>query len=146
MMILHVFSRGAEPFVRYRRYILHRNTSNSLILNQRHYKFLDTNGYCNPDRANRASSTCYYDHWLQRKLLEPYNCTFFYLQRGVQGYNVCDPDLVVRKQKLILDTDMGGTKVCTIPDIGYCLGRSYAKYLPTARRIGFCSFLVFSTL
>lgn len=113
-MVLHILSHRAEPFYMYRRHFLERDTSNKFVLKQRLYKFLDTNDQCNPGEENRAALTCYYNKWLRNRLIEPYNCTLFYLQKGADGYETCDPDLVVSNYDPISDTFLKDTKVNTL--------------------------------
>ncbi|KAH7716735.1 hypothetical protein AAVH_15828 [Aphelenchoides avenae] len=117
-MVIHIVSHKAEPYYTQRRYYAQRWESNDLVIKERDTYFLETNPGCNPDRngRNRATMTCYYDHWLRTRLIEPYNCTFFYLTRGVYGLETCDPDLVVRNYQH-MDAKAGDFKVRRPPRI-----------------------------
>lgn len=110
-MVVHIHSHQAVPFFMYRRHFIQRDISNTFLLKQRRYEFLDTNDQCNPGKVNRAALTCYYSKWIRSQLTGPFNCTFFYLRQGLDGYETCDPNLVVSKYDLIGGTYLKDTKV-----------------------------------
>lgn len=110
-MVLYVGSLRYEPFYAYRRHFLKRGTSNELALQMLRWKQLDRNGNCNSGSSVRARQTCLYDTWLEERLLAPFNCTLFYLRRGVEGYHTCDPDLVLRNYRSIVNTYTADVKV-----------------------------------
>lgn len=95
-MTVNLLGPQSEPYYSLRRHFIAQHTSNEYVLKKRRYQFLSSNTHCLDSARVKTLGTCYYDEWLHRSLLAPFNCTLFYLTRGVEGYKVCDPDLVVR--------------------------------------------------
>lgn len=108
-MVLHLLAPGAEPIAAYHRLYLLRNSTNQLVLKRLYYRFLESNGQCRPGGLMDATpiSTCKYDAWLRSRLIEPHNCTFYYLRRGVEGLDVCDPYIVIRNHRSLTSLDPG---------------------------------------
>uniref|UniRef100_A0A915DB18 Uncharacterized protein n=1 Tax=Ditylenchus dipsaci TaxID=166011 RepID=A0A915DB18_9BILA len=57
---------------------------------------LDGNSQCSSKKEYKGRSTCFMKKWMRQRLLDPLNCTLFYLKDKAVGYDVCEPDLVVQ--------------------------------------------------
>jgi hypothetical protein len=49
--------------------------------------------------------------WIERRLIEPFNCTVFYERHLTPGHPICDPDVIVRTYASFNDMSMNGTQV-----------------------------------
>lgn len=110
-MTVHLLSHQSEPYYSLRRHFIAQHTSNEYVLKKKRFKFLGSNSHCLDRGRRKTLATCYYDEWLHWRLLSPFNCTLFYLTRGVEGYEVCDPDLVVRNFDRISNRSLKGIEV-----------------------------------
>lgn len=120
-MVLFFAKQGSNPSNFFKRHYLAQYSSTTFSLRMSHLKMLSSNQHCignctsfAVDASNRscALSNCYYELWLYRRVLLPLNCTLFYIEHeAAQRYEVCDPDLIVRKYNEITDPKLNGTKV-----------------------------------
>ncbi|KAH7716190.1 Protein DEL-7 [Aphelenchoides avenae] len=107
-IVVYLTAPGTVPSPYVRQYRLRKTTENYFALKLRRFKLLDNDQCISAEKWSRTN--CYYDTWVRQRLLRPLNCTLFYLRRGVAGYNVCDPDVVVNRYGLITNETLDMSK------------------------------------
>lgn len=67
--------------------------------------------------AGRA--TCYVNRWLRENLIVPFNCTIPSMRwlRAAQGYDVCDPHLIVANYHSLINSASLKKKVCACASV-----------------------------
>lgn len=93
------------------RYHIRRGTENYFTIKLRRFKLLYANSQCKEGDTRWSRSTCYYDAWLRKRVLEPLNCTLYYLPRSPDGYKVCEPDAVVSNYRNLINQSLDLSEV-----------------------------------
>uniref|UniRef100_A0A915DD72 Uncharacterized protein n=1 Tax=Ditylenchus dipsaci TaxID=166011 RepID=A0A915DD72_9BILA len=79
--------------------------STYLKVKGRRMVLLPWNNDCSMSPEFRGKA-CYVRKWLRTKVIEPLNCTVFYLKDKIPGYSVCDPEVIVRNYKTVTNTSL----------------------------------------
>lgn len=61
-------------------------------------------GVCSTAPEDQGRAACYVRQWLRIRLLDPHNCTVFYLRHKNPEYEVCDPMAVVTDYRSVADS------------------------------------------
>ena len=87
------------------------------MINQLHLERLTTsmlprNTYCSNSSANVGMGTCVVNTWLTRRIVQPHNCTLFYLRNKHPDLPVCLPEKIVRNYKNIINLAFNNGTQC----------------------------------
>ncbi|KAI1733335.1 amiloride-sensitive sodium channel domain-containing protein [Ditylenchus destructor] len=87
------------------RYYLNTNIWYRLRFRKRRIKMLPPNPHCTTDYNNKGRGYCLVESWLRSRIIEPLNCTVFYMAHKHPEMPVCDPETVVRNYGLVDQAD-----------------------------------------
>ncbi|KAI1714492.1 amiloride-sensitive sodium channel domain-containing protein [Ditylenchus destructor] len=66
---------------------------------------LPPNPHCTTDYNNKGRGYCLVESWLRSRIIEPLNCTIFYMAHKHPEIPVCEPETVVRNYGLVDQAD-----------------------------------------
>uniref|UniRef100_A0A0N4ZE46 Acid-sensing ion channel 1 n=1 Tax=Parastrongyloides trichosuri TaxID=131310 RepID=A0A0N4ZE46_PARTI len=84
------------------RYYIYGRDWNRFKFERNVYKLLKGNSNCNSDDNYDGFPMCFIDSWLEEKLYNPYNCTFFYMTNSDKKYDICEPMTIVKNYSEIM--------------------------------------------
>ncbi|KAI6171672.1 hypothetical protein M3Y98_00888300 [Aphelenchoides besseyi] len=112
------------------RYYIQYHSYNYVSVTMRVVKMLRSNLQCYPNDETRGRSACYLRKWLHSRIVEPFNCTPFYLHYRAPYVQICEPGTVARNYEWISNVALNGTKClpsCLRHDLQYVLYTSENK-------------------
>ncbi|KAI6226258.1 hypothetical protein M3Y99_01309400 [Aphelenchoides fujianensis] len=92
------------------RYYIQLRAYNYISVSLRVVRMLKSSSQCYPNDETRGRSACYLRKWLHTRLVEPHNCTPFYMHYRASYTNICEPGLVARNYEDVSNVGLNGTK------------------------------------
>uniref|UniRef100_A0AC34RMW9 Uncharacterized protein n=1 Tax=Panagrolaimus sp. JU765 TaxID=591449 RepID=A0AC34RMW9_9BILA len=109
--ILYV-SDGYPDVATFPRFYMNPFEMNQLHFNRRVISMLPTNPSCSNDTKAQGVGTCFVSKWLERKIVQPLNCTLFYLSSKHPHLPICEPEKIVSSYKNVVNLAFDNNTRC----------------------------------